>query len=130
MRTRKFPIVGDGGGVWSFVHLDDAAAATVLALEHDGSGVYNIVDDEPVATSVWLPQLAKVVGAKPPSGSPFHGEDLRGRGPGRDGDGVPRRVQRQGQARARLDPPLRKLEAGIRRRIRVTPAMGAPPLLA
>jgi 2-alkyl-3-oxoalkanoate reductase len=47
VRTRKFPIVGDGGGVWSFIHLDDAAAATVLALEHDGPGIYNIVDDEP-----------------------------------------------------------------------------------
>jgi nucleoside-diphosphate-sugar epimerase len=47
VRTRKFPIVGGGGGVWSFIHLDDAAAATVLALEHHGPAIYNIVDDEP-----------------------------------------------------------------------------------
>jgi 2-alkyl-3-oxoalkanoate reductase len=66
VRARKFPIVGDGGGVWSFIHLDDAAAATVLALEHDGPAVYNIVDDEPSPTREWLPELAKIVGAKPP----------------------------------------------------------------
>ena len=47
MRARKFPVVADGAGVWSWIHLDDAAAATVLAVEHDGPGVYNIVDDEP-----------------------------------------------------------------------------------
>ena len=47
VRKRQFPIVGDGGGVMSFIHLDDAAAATVLALDHDGAGIYNIVDDEP-----------------------------------------------------------------------------------
>ncbi len=70
VRARKLPIVGDGGGVWSFIHLDDAAAATVLALEHDGPGIYNIVDDEPAATSVWVPELAKVVGAKPPQRFP------------------------------------------------------------
>lgn len=49
VRKRQFPLVGDGGGLWSFIHLDDAAAATVLALEHDGPAIYNIVDDEPVA---------------------------------------------------------------------------------
>ncbi len=66
VRKRQFPIVGDGGGVSSFVHLDDAAAATVLALEHDGAGVYNIVDDEPARVREWLPVLASVLGAKPP----------------------------------------------------------------
>jgi 2-alkyl-3-oxoalkanoate reductase len=66
VRARKFPIVGDGAGVWSFIHLDDAAAATVLALEHDGHAVYNIVDDEPSPTREWLPELARIVGAKPP----------------------------------------------------------------
>jgi 2-alkyl-3-oxoalkanoate reductase len=70
VRARKFPLVGDGGGVWSFIHLDDAAAATVLALKHDGPGVYNIVDDEPAPTREWLPELAKVVGAKPPQRFP------------------------------------------------------------
>lgn len=66
VRARKFPIVGDGAGVWSFIHLDDAATATVLALEHDGPAVYNIVDDDPAPTREWLPELARIVGAKPP----------------------------------------------------------------
>ena len=66
VRKRQFPIVGDGGGVSSFIHLDDAAAATVLALEHDGAGIYNIVDDEPAPVREWLPVLADVLGAKPP----------------------------------------------------------------
>jgi len=58
--------VGDGGGVWSFLHLDDAATATVAAIEHSGSGVYNVVDDEPAPVAVWLSYRAEVVGAKPP----------------------------------------------------------------
>ena len=66
VRKRLFPIVGDGGGVTSFVHLDDAAEATVLALEHGAPGVYNIVDDEPAPAREWLPVLADVLGAKPP----------------------------------------------------------------
>src|SRR5262249_18760187 len=66
VRKRLWPIVGDGGGVTSFIQLDDAAAATVLALEHDGPAVYNIVDDEPAPARVWLPEVAKIVGAKPP----------------------------------------------------------------
>jgi nucleoside-diphosphate-sugar epimerase len=66
VRKRQFPIVGDGGGVFSFVHLEDAAAATVLAIEHGGSGVYNIVDDEPAPVREWLQVLADVLGAKPP----------------------------------------------------------------
>jgi len=66
VRQGKFPIVGKGGGVFSWIHLDDAAAATVLALEHDGPAVYNIVDDEPAPVREWLPALAQAVGAKPP----------------------------------------------------------------
>jgi 2-alkyl-3-oxoalkanoate reductase len=66
VRKRQFPIVGNGGGVTSFIHLEDAAAATVLALERDGGGVYNIVDDEPAPGREWLPVLAEVLGAKPP----------------------------------------------------------------
>ena len=66
VRKRQFPIVGDGGGVSSFIHLDDAAAATVLALDHDGPGIFNIVDDEPAPLRDWLPVLAEVLGAKPP----------------------------------------------------------------
>src|SRR3954454_20493440 len=66
VRKRQFPIVGDGGGVSSFIHLDAAAAATVLALERGEAGIYNIVDDEPAPVREWLPVLAKVLGAKPP----------------------------------------------------------------
>jgi nucleoside-diphosphate-sugar epimerase len=66
VRKRQFPVVGDGGGVMSFIHLDDAAAAAVLALEHDGPGLYNIVDDEPAPVREWLPVLASALGAKPP----------------------------------------------------------------
>jgi nucleoside-diphosphate-sugar epimerase len=66
VRKRQFPIVGDGGGIWSWIHLDDAAAATVLALEHDGPAIFNIVDDDPAAVREWLPVLAQALGAKPP----------------------------------------------------------------
>jgi 2-alkyl-3-oxoalkanoate reductase len=66
VRKRQVPIVGNGGGVSSFIHLDDAAAATVLALEHDGPAIYNIVDDEPAPVREWLPVLANALGAKPP----------------------------------------------------------------
>ena len=63
---RQFPIVGDGSGMSSFIHLDDAAAATALALEREGPAIYNIVDDEPAPMRVWLPVLAEALGAKPP----------------------------------------------------------------
>jgi nucleoside-diphosphate-sugar epimerase len=66
VRSRKLPLVGDGTGIWSFVHLDDACAATVQALDHGTAGVYNIVDDEPAPVSEWLPHLALVLGARPP----------------------------------------------------------------
>ena len=66
IRKRRFPIVGDGGGYSSWIHLDDAAAGTVLALEHDGPAIYNIVDDEPAPVREWLPVLADALGAKPP----------------------------------------------------------------
>jgi 2-alkyl-3-oxoalkanoate reductase len=66
VRKRQFPIVGDGGGIWSWIHVDDAAAATVLALDHDGPAIYNIVDDEPAAVREWLPVLAQSLGANPP----------------------------------------------------------------
>jgi nucleoside-diphosphate-sugar epimerase len=66
VRKRQFPIVGGGGGVVSFIHLDDAAAATVLALERGGAGIYNVTDDEPAPVREWLPVLASALGAKPP----------------------------------------------------------------
>jgi 2-alkyl-3-oxoalkanoate reductase len=66
IRKRRFPLVGDGGGVWSYIHIDDAAAATVAAVEHGRPGVYNIVDDEPAPVREWLPVLASALDAKPP----------------------------------------------------------------
>jgi nucleoside-diphosphate-sugar epimerase len=66
VRKRQFPLVGDGSGYSSWVHLDDAASATVLAVEQRATGVFNIVDDEPAPASEWLPYLAECAGAKPP----------------------------------------------------------------
>lgn len=66
VRRRRYPIVGDGGGLFSFVHVDDAAAATVAAVERGRPGIYNVVDDEPAPMGEWLPQYAEALGAKPP----------------------------------------------------------------
>jgi 2-alkyl-3-oxoalkanoate reductase len=66
VRKRKFPVVGNGAGIWSFIHIEDAAAATVAAIEHGERGLYNVVDDEPAPVSVWLPVAAGALGAKPP----------------------------------------------------------------
>jgi 2-alkyl-3-oxoalkanoate reductase len=66
VRRRRLPIVGSGAGIWSFVHITDAAAATGIAVERGMPGIYNIVDDDPAPVSRWLPELAAAVGAKPP----------------------------------------------------------------
>jgi nucleoside-diphosphate-sugar epimerase len=66
VRKRQFPIIGAGGGYTSWIHLDDAATATVLALEQDGPAIYNVVDDEPAPVRDWLPVMAAALGAKPP----------------------------------------------------------------
>jgi 2-alkyl-3-oxoalkanoate reductase len=66
IRKRQLPLIGDGAGVWSFVHVDDAAGATIAAIERGAPGVYNIADDEPAPASEWLPELARILGAKPP----------------------------------------------------------------
>ncbi|MGE5286222.1 MAG: NAD-dependent epimerase/dehydratase family protein [Micromonosporaceae bacterium] len=66
IRKRKMPVIGSGAGVWSFIHIEDAAAATAAAVERGLPGVYNIVDDEPAPVSEWLPYLAECFGAKPP----------------------------------------------------------------
>jgi nucleoside-diphosphate-sugar epimerase len=91
VRKRKLPLVGDGGGVWSFIHVADAAEATVAAVEHGNRGVYNVVDDDPAPVAEWLPAMAQTLGAKKPMRVPrfvgrlFAGEagvvmmtDLRG----------------------------------------------------
>jgi nucleoside-diphosphate-sugar epimerase len=66
IRKRKFPLVGDGGGVWSFIHVTDAAEATVAAVEHGSRGVYNVVDDDPAPVAEWLPAMAQELGARKP----------------------------------------------------------------
>jgi nucleoside-diphosphate-sugar epimerase len=66
VRKRQFPLIGDGGGMMSFIHVADAAAATVLALDAEGPAVFNVTDDEPAPMREWLPALAAAVGGKPP----------------------------------------------------------------
>ena len=70
VRRRRFPLVGDGGGVWSFIHVADAAEATVAAVEHGSRGVYNVVDDDPARVAEWLPALAQTLGGQKPMGVP------------------------------------------------------------
>lgn len=66
IRKRRFPVVGSGAGVWSFIHIEDAATATVAAVEHAESGIYQVTDDEPAPVREWLPALARALHAKPP----------------------------------------------------------------
>ncbi|MGH2676233.1 MAG: NAD-dependent epimerase/dehydratase family protein [Actinomycetota bacterium] len=66
IRKRRFPIIGDGGGIWSHVHIEDAASATVAAVDNGGPGIYNVVDDEPAPVREWLPFFARQIGAKKP----------------------------------------------------------------
>jgi nucleoside-diphosphate-sugar epimerase len=66
VRKRQFPVIGGGAGIWSFIEIADAAAATVAAVGRGAPGVYNIVDSDPAPVAEWLPYLAKVAGAKPP----------------------------------------------------------------
>jgi nucleoside-diphosphate-sugar epimerase len=66
IRRRRFPVVGDGSGVWSFVHVADAADATAAAVERGSGGVYNVVDDDPALVAEWLPALARTLGARNP----------------------------------------------------------------
>ena len=71
IRRRRLPIIGDGAGIWSFIHVDDAAAATAAAIESGAPGIYNIADDHPMPVSEWLPGLARVLGAPPPRRVPL-----------------------------------------------------------
>jgi nucleoside-diphosphate-sugar epimerase len=66
VRKRRVPVIGGGTGIWSFIEITDAAAATVAAIERGAPGIYNVVDDDPAPVAEWLPYLAKVAGAKPP----------------------------------------------------------------
>ena len=107
VRKRQFPVIGAGGGISSFIHLDDAAAATVLALGHDGAGLYNITDDEPAPMCGVAARARGRAGrqAAPPRPG-VAGPADRGQGPGDDGRRIPRRLERQGQAGARVDAAL------------------------
>ena len=81
VRKRRFPIVGNGAGIWSLVHIHDAAAATAAAVDGGEPGLYNVVDDEPAPVSVALPELARVIGAPPPRRIPrWLGRLLAGEG--------------------------------------------------
>lgn len=66
IRRRQVPVIGSGAGVWSFLHVDDAATATVAAVDRGAAGIYNVTDDDPAAAAQWLPEVARVIGAKPP----------------------------------------------------------------
>src|SRR6185312_6029979 len=66
IRKRRFPIIGNGGGVWSYIHIEDAATATAAAVERGEPGIYYVVDDDPAPVREWLPVLASALGAKPP----------------------------------------------------------------
>ncbi|RZU12163.1 nucleoside-diphosphate-sugar epimerase [Kribbella rubisoli] len=66
IQKRRLPLIGDGTGVWSFIHYDDAASATVKAVESDVTGVFHVADDDPAQAAVWLPEFARILGAKPP----------------------------------------------------------------
>jgi nucleoside-diphosphate-sugar epimerase len=70
IRKRRFPLIGEGGGVWSFIHIADAATATLAAVEHGNRGVYNVVDDDPAPVAEWLPYLTQLLSGKGPRRMP------------------------------------------------------------
>jgi nucleoside-diphosphate-sugar epimerase len=70
LRKRQMPVVGGGTGIWSFIEITDAAAATLAAVEQGAPGIYNIVDDDPAPVSQWLPGLAAALGVRPPWSAP------------------------------------------------------------
>ena len=99
---RRLPIVGKGTGTFSFVHVEDAAAATVAAVERGAPGIYNVVDDEPAPMREWVPVFAEAVGAKKPRRVPVWLARLVAGSVAAAAVATARRLQRQGQARARL----------------------------
>lgn len=114
VRRRKFPLVGDGGGVWSFIHIADAAQATVAALVHGGRGVYNVVDDDPAPVAEWLPGAGADVGCQlAEAGAAVYWAAVRRTGRCGDDDRGPRCVEREGQARAGVAPGAPELAGGF-----------------
>ena len=106
VRRRRFPVIGKGTGLFSFVHVDDAAGATVVAVERGDPGIYNVVDDEPAAMRDWLPAYARAVGAPRPLRVPVWIARLAAGAHGLSGQRAAGRLQRQGQERARLAAAL------------------------
>lgn len=100
VRKRALPIIGNGAGVWSFTHVEDAASAVVAAIGHRARGVYNIVDDEPAPVAAWLPELARAVGAKPPLRVPTWVGRLAG---GEVGVSMMTRIRGASNAKAKRD---------------------------
>jgi nucleoside-diphosphate-sugar epimerase len=114
VRRRRFPIVSDGGGLFSFVHVGDAAAATVAALERGAPGTSNTVEDEPAPIREWLPHYAETLGAKPPRRVPrWAGTAPRREDGRRDVDRASRRLEREGPTRARLAAGVGTLARGL-----------------
>ena len=115
VRKRQYPLVGDGAGHSSWLHLDDAASATVLAVEQNATGVFNIVDDEPAAASDWLPYLAASARARSRRCAFRLGRGTaRRRRRGDHDDRGSRVLQREGQAGARLGTPLPVVAQGFK----------------
>ena len=125
---RRNPIVGAGTGTFSFIHIDDAAAAVAAALDRGTPGAYNVVDDEPAQLRDWLPVYAETLGAKQPRRVPVWLARLAGGArSGERGDGDARRLERQGQARAGLGAGAPELAPGLPRLARLA---GRPPARA
>ena len=131
VRKRQFPIVGDGSGVWSFVHMDDAAAAAIAAIGHGGPGVYNVVDDEPLPVSVWLPLLAEAVGARRPMRVPVWLGRLAA---GEVGVSMMTQIRGTSNAKAKAElgwaPRYRTCREGFRDGLSEVPVPGFGPLPA
>jgi nucleoside-diphosphate-sugar epimerase len=107
LQSRRLPVVGDGGGIWSFIHIEDAARATLAAVEGDEIGTFQVVDDEPAPVREWLPDLAEAVGAKPPFRLPLVIARLvLAEAPHRDDDRGARSLQCQVQAGLRVGTNL------------------------
>jgi len=112
-RKRQLPVIGGGTGVWSFIEITDAAAATIAAIEHGTPGIYNVVDDDPAPVAEWLPYLAKVAGGKPPLRvAAWIGAARRRVRRGPD-DQLARILEPEGQERARLGAAVSELAGGI-----------------
>jgi len=114
VRRRRFPVVGAGAGVWSFVHVEDAAAATVLALGRGRPGIYNVVDDDPAPVAEWLPALGAAVGAKPPRRiPPCLARIVAREGRGRDAQRGAGSLEREREAGARPGAARAELARGF-----------------